>query len=137
LPDALGTLIDLWPACFEARPHKRRPLKIGIDLDVLARTDAISPLMLSHTLARYTTNEGYLWGMKAGADRFDLDGNVAGQVAPDHAHGAAALLRGIIKRKQKRLEVATAKIEAAKPKRLGLAELKQAALARRDMAVAK
>jgi sRNA-binding protein len=60
---------------------------------------AITAAELSKALACYTHNEVYLRSMKAGADRFDLDGKLAGAVDREQAWHAAVCWAGIARKK--------------------------------------
>src|SRR5437762_2018930 len=83
---ALAVLIDTFPKAFTADRALRRPIKIGIDGDIVARgAGAIQGRELRLALTRYCSSGSYLRSCKAGAERVDLDGNVAGVVSAGHA----------------------------------------------------
>jgi ProP effector len=139
--DLIGVLVERFPACFAVNPSHRRPLKLGIHLDILAQlSDTIAPRDLSAALRIYVSNVKYLKALVAGADRVDLNGMPAGTVTAEHADIAKAQYeqrRDKQKAKQKQLAVATAKPGqppkpvAAAPRRISLADLRKAAQARR------
>ena len=81
-------------------------------------------------LRHYTGNIGYLHGLRTGAPRVGLDGNTAGEVTAAQAADATAMwIAAVARNKRKKAEIA--KPAAAKPSRLGLADLKREALARK------
>jgi len=132
---AIALLAELYPKCFSVYEGRRRPLKIGIHKDILAAVDgALTPLELSRALGIYCSNPAYLGHTRKGAWRLDLDGNPAGTVTADEEAHAKATLAGIRTKKEVRTAAAKATAQPAIPqpaKRLSLADLKAAALARK------
>jgi len=64
----IAVLAAKFPKCFAVPDARRRPLKVGIDADVLAALgDTISRTELIRTLAMYCGSEGYLERVRAGA----------------------------------------------------------------------
>ena len=89
--DLIAILAERFPACFAVNPSYRRPLKIGIHVDILAQlSDTIAPRDLSVALRIYVSNIKYLNALVAGADRVDLTGMPAGTVTAEHADIAKA-----------------------------------------------
>src|SRR6266536_2690817 len=89
----IAMLAERFPAAFSVWERRRRPLKSGVHLDILARLDGeIEPDVLSIAMRVYTANEGYLKSCTAGAARIDLDGNPAGEVTPEQAAGCLSRL---------------------------------------------
>ena len=134
---ALALLCQRWPKCFFMFPGRRLPLKIGIHKDI--PDGLIEPKILRLAFRLYVNNPGYLNAMRLGAARVDLNGEVAGTVDENDAKSAQAHLAGIRKakesRKQKRKPSApTPEAKPAPPRRDGLAGLRQAARARRNIA---
>jgi sRNA-binding protein len=86
-------LAEKFPRCFAMLESRRRPLKIGIDQDILAALpDGISRHEIRRALRSYCGNAGYLRSMKVGVTRVGLDGNAAGTVTEDDmAHALAEL----------------------------------------------
>jgi len=76
----IAQLAALFPKAFAVNHHERKPLKIGIDADIVARGVAIEPRALWRPLRVYCASFGYLRTITAGAERVDLDGNPAGVV---------------------------------------------------------
>jgi ProP effector len=146
------TIADLcwrWPKCFSVLEARRRPLKVGIDRDIAAVVTDLDRTLLCRTLSFYTNGLCYLDNSRPGAPRIDLDGEPCGSVSEEDAAHAAityakALQRRAARRQAKRAIVqpsAPLKIEAIStpatspspaPKRLGLADLKPAAIARKQ-----
>jgi ProP effector len=128
----LDLFVERFPRTFAIYEHRRRPLKIGIHADIAAQLDgAITPDELSNALRFYTGNVGYLRSLIAGAARVDLDGAPAGVVSQNEAEHAKALL--IARRAKKAMVTPPAPQPAAAPaRRDGLADLKIAALKRRQ-----
>jgi ProP effector len=139
--ELIGVLAERFPACLAVNPSYRRPLKIGIHLDLLTALDGtITPKALCDALRLYVGNPWYLKACVAGADRVDLNGVPAGKVTAEHADVAKAQYerrRDKHTAKQKQLAVAPAKPAeppkpvAAAPRRISLADLRNAAQARR------
>jgi sRNA-binding protein len=83
-------LADWWPLTFAVYAPQRKPLKIGIHQDILAAAEgAIADHEVSLALRHYCNGSFYLHACVEGADRLDLDGNVAGTVTADEAAHAA------------------------------------------------
>jgi ProP effector len=114
--ETIGALAAKFPKAFFVYERRRRPLKLGIHLDIAAAAPEIPAKEIRTALRIYVTNTGYLHACKAGATRIDLNGEPAGCVTDDEARNAA--------------ERRTARSKPAAPKRLGLADLKRAWQAR-------
>jgi len=131
----IALLAETFPKCFSVYQPRRRPLKIGIHKDILAAVDgALTPLELGRGLGAYCSNQAYLEHTRTGAWRLDLDGKPAGVVTADEEAHAKATLAGIRAKKDARTAAAKAAAQLASPqpaKRLSLADLKAAALARK------
>jgi ProP effector len=145
-------LCDRFPQAFSRRGP--RPLKIGVYADVFAAlSGAVEPRDLKSALRAYTSNASYLRALSAGADRVGLDGTSAGTVtAQDEAaakerlsdqtkaHGPgtaeAKMPPGGEPRPKAAVEpgVKKEKTTAARgPKRLSLADLREAGRRRREV----
>src|SRR5215467_6564868 len=151
----IAALAALFPAAFSAGPSQaHRPLKVGIGNDLVAR-DVLGAREVNAALKRYVDRLMYQKCLAAGGARVDLEGNVAGEVSREQRRRAERLVARIEARQL--AESAAAKGEAegkqttappsthtgaiviASPAetrpvnsgRLGLAELKRAALDRR------
>jgi sRNA-binding protein len=110
--------------------QRRRPLKLGIHRDILAVLEGIVTVQeLRSALRCYV---GYPWylhaAMTPGAVRIDLDGNPSGAVSAEEADAAAARSAS---RKRNRRPVSTPVPAPPPPKRIGLADLKREAQARK------
>lgn len=140
---AIALLAKTWPACFVVYERRRRPLKLGIHHDILAALDgAITPQELSRALRRYAGNGGYLRSMVAGAARIGLDGSPAGPAVSAEEAASAAMRLASYVAKKRRPPPATASAPApasvpapqapiSAPRRIGLADLRQAAQLRK------
>jgi ProP effector len=128
-------LAELYPKCFSVYQGRRRPLKLKIHLDILAAVDgALTPPELHRALGTYCSNSAYLGHTRKGAWRLDLDGKPVGVVTADEEAHAKATLMGIRAKREARTAAAQAAAQPAIPqpsKRLSLADLKAAALARK------
>jgi len=122
---AMALLSGRFPRCFDER--NRRPLKIGINADVVvAMAGTMTARDVASALRFYTGSVLYQRALTAGAGRLDLDGNLAGMVTPQEEAAALAKQRAWAARKAK----AKPQVVAG-PKRLTLAALKQAAKERK------
>jgi ProP effector len=134
------------PKAFFMSKVRRRPLKIGIGAEIIVGIgDAMTPHEARSALRIYTGAVGYHQSMRAGAARIDLAGEPAGTVTPEEAEHAAKQVAAKVERMAKRREErrkahqaeerppcsSTGGSVSVKPKRLGLADLKMHALARR------
>jgi ProP effector len=129
--ELIGVLAERFPAAFAIKPSYRRPLKLGIHVDILAQlSDMIAPRDLSNALRSYTSNRCYLHScLTAGTPRIDLNGEVAGQVTESEAAHAAERLNLQKARQQEKAEPPT--VAPPAPRRLGFGDLRQAAAARK------
>jgi ProP effector len=118
-------LVERFPLAFCPKRQPKFPLKIGISVDLVARCGDLKWKHISLALRDYTSGATYLRGLVEGAPRIDLDGNTAGTVTAAHAARAKSRLEELEKR-----------WAAAKPlpPKLGLSDLKAAALARKAVA---
>jgi len=101
-------LATRWPATFAVLETRRRPLKIGIHVDVMAAGGFEEP-ELRAALRAYTVNVAYRRNLVTGARRVGLDGQPAGIVTPEHAAAAReqndAFFRKATRRLQERKKV--------------------------------
>jgi ProP effector len=152
--EGIVRLAELYPNCFR-QPHQ--PLKIGIHNDVIARHPELQPSLIASALKTYTRSLGYLERLKAGSARIDLEGNQVGTVTDaDEEDAKRKIAKAATRAAAKAIEnrnaagqpaakpvaeragernpltqVKTQQPAPASPPRVGLAGLKQAALARR------
>lgn len=75
-------LAKRFPAAFmrKGEPEKK-PLKIGIEKDLLAAVKDIPRKVLKRVISDYRSGPKYTKAMISGAQRIDLDGNPAGNVS--------------------------------------------------------
>ena len=77
----IALLAERWPCTFSIHEKKRRPLKIGIHLEIISALDgAITRVELSRALGCYVANAVYLSRLREGAKRVALDGEPSGTV---------------------------------------------------------
>ncbi len=101
--EVIAFLAERFPHCFSAE-GEARPLKIGIFQDLVERVEGemnLSKTQLRSALRLYTSSWRYLYGIKAGAPRVDLDGNPCGELDEQHVEHA-----------RKQLEEAKARVQA-------------------------
>ncbi|AXF75680.1 RNA chaperone ProQ [Erwinia tracheiphila] len=101
--EVITFLAERFPQCFSAE-GEARPLKIGIFQDLVERVQGemgLSKTQLRSALRLYTSSWRYLYGIKAGASRVDLDGNACGVLDEQHVEHA-----------RKQLEEAKARVQA-------------------------
>ncbi|MDQ6680784.1 MAG: ProQ/FinO family protein [Pseudomonadota bacterium] len=80
--DAAPKLKQLFPALFVGAP---KPLKLRIQVDIQQRAPgAFTKPALSAFFRRYTGSTSYLQAVAHGKQRFDLDGQPAGDIADEH-----------------------------------------------------
>jgi sRNA-binding protein len=88
----------LFPNCFAVYERKRRPLKIGIDKDLIEicrpaiAKGIITIADIKGTLRVYTGADGYLRNMRAGVGRVDLAGRIVTTLTEDEAQRAKQIL---------------------------------------------
>ena len=101
--EVIAFLAERFPHCFSAE-GEARPLKIGIFQDLVARVEgemSLSKTQLRSALRLYTSSWRYLYGVKPGATRVDLDGNPCGELDEQHVQHA-----------RQQLEEAKARVQA-------------------------
>jgi sRNA-binding protein len=163
----IAALAALFPAVFSAEPWQiHRPLKVGIGVDLVAR-GVLGAREVNAALKRYIDRLMYQKCLAAGGARIDLEGNVAGEVSSEQRCRAERLIARIkapqptetvadkageeseraVKRAAMPPSVLNGKVAVLLPAtqmmpgtasgRLGLADLKRAALERRARQEAK
>jgi ProP effector len=127
----LDLLCERFPKTFAHDPPERRPLKLGIDRDLVARLNgAVSRSTFKRVLGIYTSCPEYRARLIEGATRIDLDGNPAGAVTA----GEAAYALAPRPAKPKPAPPSPASPAPPQPKRLGLEDLRRAARLRKGLA---
>src|SRR5258708_16994028 len=95
----IDTLAEKWPNAFFADPQKRRPLKVGVHLDILQALPGVNKKTLSAALRFYTRHPCYVQAVVKGQARADLSGGAGGPGRrPDRGVAAAAVRTGAAKR---------------------------------------
>ena len=93
--EVIAFLAERFPHCFSAE-GEARPLKIGIFQDLVDRVAGemnLSKTQLRSALRLYTSSWRYLYGVKPGATRVDLDGNPCGELDEQHVSMLASSLK--------------------------------------------
>ncbi|AKC32047.1 RNA chaperone ProQ [Candidatus Pantoea carbekii] len=83
-------LAERFPQCFSIKSEVR-PLKIGIFQDIIERIqdeNKMSKTQLRAALRLYTSSWRYLYCIKIGVNRIDLDGNICGVLNKQHVEYA-------------------------------------------------
>jgi ProP effector len=107
----IAKLVARFPECFHPLGYKRRPLKIGINADVVAAmAGEMTPVEVGAALRRYVSAIGYQRKLVAGAIRVDLQGREAGIVIESEEAAAWDARRRFVERSEER------KLRAAKLK---------------------
>ncbi len=84
--DCAQRLAALFPALFAGAP---KPLKLRVHADIQARAPGVfSRSVLSAFMRRHTGSTAYLNAVARGTQRFGLDGEPAGEIAPEHRQAA-------------------------------------------------
>jgi ProP effector len=130
--NVIEALAERWPRCFALLEQHRRPLKNGIRADILAAGHGVVTAdEIKFALRHYCGSVTYLQACVGGADRINLDGEVAGRVSPDEARFAAEVLA---RRQPHQPNPALPPQAPESIKRLTLADLKTAAARKRGAA---
>lgn len=80
--DTKAKLAELFPALFRGEP---KPLKLRIQADIQERAPGVfTKQVLSAFLRRHTGTTSYLIAASKAKQRFDLDGNPAGEFSEEH-----------------------------------------------------
>jgi ProP effector len=136
--DTLLTLRQRFPHTFTRLSNRsRRPLKIGIHLDIEAAMPDLDPIEISRALCYYVADIRYHRACTEGAQRIDLNGNPAGTVTASEAENSKRSVAGIeaklAQRRERRAAVSAKPTPpiTPSPKRLTLSDLKTAAVNRK------
>ena len=101
--DVIAYLSQQFPHCFSLE-GEAKPLKVGIFQDIVERlgeSSQLSKTKLRLALRSYTMSWRYLYSIKAGANRVDLDGNHCEPITDENIHYA-----------QEQLKASKAKVQA-------------------------
>ena len=105
---AMQWLLNAFPCLFSSLP---KPLKIGIMNDIIdAKMDGMPDgKWVNAAIGYYVRSTVYLRAMRAGVERFDLQGLPSGTVTPE----AAALARDTLSLRKKKWTEAAARVKLA------------------------
>jgi ProP effector len=121
----LAILAELFPQTFAAEPWQpHRPLKVGIG-DDLHSAGVLLPAECK-VLRWYVARRMYQVALAAGGPRYDLDGNVAGEVTIDQIEAAKASLAAMDRRRAELADAARNAKAAERAKRKAVREAEQA-----------
>ena len=84
--EVIAFLAETFPKCFSLE-GEARPLKIGIFQDLAERLqedERVSKTLLRSSLRHYTNSWRYLYSIKKGNHRVDLDGNQDAAIEQEH-----------------------------------------------------
>lgn len=112
--EIIAYLAEQFPNCFTLE-GEAKPLKIGIFQDILSRlneSQVLSKTKLRVALRAYTMSWRYLYSIKAGANRVDLDGNPDDTINKEQEQYAQQQLK---ESKQKAKERAKEKRKNSRP----------------------
>ncbi|PWW39158.1 ProP effector [Idiomarina loihiensis] len=119
--DVIAYLTEQFPDCFTIKGDAK-PLKIGIFEDLAKRLeddDKVSKTRLRTALRHYTNSWRYLYSVKTGAQRVNLDGEQVEAVTEEHQQHAQETLKeskAKVAEKNKATNKAAAKKAPAKDK---------------------
>ncbi|HDT0721854.1 TPA: RNA chaperone ProQ [Proteus mirabilis] len=113
--EIIAFLAERFPKCFIAE-GEARPLKVGIFQDLvehLKDETQLSKTQLRSALRLYTSSWRYLYGVKEGAKRVDLNGNDCGELEAEHiVHARTQLAEAKARVQAQRAEQRAKKREA-------------------------
>src|SRR4029077_17920485 len=91
----IAALAALFPAAFSAEPWRtHRPLKVGIGDELVAR-GVLGAREVNAALKQYVDRLKYQKCLAAGGARFDLEGNLAGEVSTQQRCRASRMVARI------------------------------------------
>jgi len=96
--------------------RQAKPLSIGIDKQLIGKLPDVNRKILRIALGMHTNSTRYLKAMEKAAERYNLEGNVDGEVSETHRTHAAEVLRERQKKEaeQRRVERAAQQAEQAR-----------------------
>lgn len=101
--DYIKLLAEQYPKTFFITPQRRRPLKHGIEDDLVKRGPITNPAIVGDILYFYIGHIGYAHACRqAGTSRVDLDGNLAGKVTLAEANEADQRIKNFYALKNQR-----------------------------------
>ena len=83
-------LFSRWPQVFGGPPHTLKPLKHGLEADLAEHLPEVTPVVIKQALARWKKRRAvaYLRAVAAGGKRYDLQGEICGEVTAEEATAA-------------------------------------------------
>jgi sRNA-binding protein len=111
----IDTLAEKWPNAFFTDPTRRRPLKVGVHLDILEALPGVNKKTLSTALRFYARHLSYMQAVAEGQARVDLNGAEVGPVSERDREMAAAELRKGTAKQEREAEARRAADEKYSP----------------------
>ncbi|MCM8594544.1 ProQ/FINO family protein [Accumulibacter sp.] len=99
----------------------QRPLALGIDRQLIERIPDVDRKLLRIALGMHTHSLAYLKALAKAAERVDLDGGPAGEVAASHQSHAAQLLGDLLRKQaeQRKAQRDSEALERRRAEKLG------------------
>jgi sRNA-binding protein len=117
MEETIRLLAELFPGAFTGEEwQQHRPLKIHVDADLYA-TGLLTRNEMIAALRHYCRRRMYLVVLTQGGQRFDLDGNVVGEVSPRDVEDARQQLAMIDAMREDRARNAKAERQRAREAR--------------------
>jgi sRNA-binding protein len=99
IADFIDYMQECFPVAFPAKPNPKVALKVGIfeDLVAWAATIGVPKSMVKKAIRAWCQGLRYTQALAVvGAPRYDLQGNIVGEIDVDQARGAKGLLNKIM-----------------------------------------
>jgi ProP effector len=110
-------LCERFPVFEPRQDESHRPLALKVREQIWQRWPDVDRDALSVTLRWYTQRRMYLLSVIAGGNRYNLDGEAAGEITPSEIEYAKKLLASIDAKKLKAAEEAAAKYQRQREER--------------------
>ena len=111
-PPSRNALLETLSANF-AVFREARPLALGIHKAISERMPEVDTAQLRLAMRMHTASTRYLKALLATGERFDLDGNPAGEVTPEQREVASTTLRERFKKVAERRKAEEQALKAA------------------------
>ena len=112
-PSSRNALLETISANF-AVFREGRPLALGIHKAIIERMPEIDTAQLRLAMRLHTASTRYLKALQAASERFDLDGNPAGEVTAEQREVAGTTLRERFKKQADRRKAEEQSLKAAR-----------------------
>jgi ProP effector len=112
-PSSRNALLETIGANF-AVFREGRPLALGIHKAIIERMPEVDTAQLRLAMRLHTASTRYLKALQAASERFDLDGNPAGEVTAEQREVAGTTLRERFKKQADRRKAEEQALKAAR-----------------------